>query len=324
MHLGDLGWFIGGLVLLLLGGDSMVKGVSGFAQSLGVVPHRAGLYLLAFATSIPELAVNAYAIGVGQPDLALGNAVGSNIVNIGLTLGVAAVAAPLVVRMRLVATQVVLLLVAGGAVLLFGLDGTLARWEGGVLLAGFAGLLALYAARIGNEEATVTAELAEYADTAPGMARNLVRIVVAGAVLYLGARWIVGAVMPADGHVGLAAALGFGPLLAGLLVVAIGTAVPEAAMAVIAARAGQGNVVAGHVLGASLFNFLLVLGGMAVIRPLALPASFVTVEVPAAMAFALALYPLLAGDLRLSRRDGGVLLGLFVLWVGYELVTVWA
>jgi cation:H+ antiporter len=317
---GELGWFLGGLVLLLLGGDSMIKGVSGLAQHYGASAARTGLYLVAFATAIPELAVNAYAVYAGQTELALGNAVGSNIVNLGLTLGVAALAAPLFVRMRLVAVQLVLLLVAGGAVLFFGLDGNLARWEGAVLLAGFALLLVVFALRAGDEDAAIHAELADYAATASGLVRNLARIAIAAAVLGFGAYAIVRSA-PAIG-----AALGFGPLLTGLLPVAIGTAVPEIALAVFAARAGQGNVVAGTVLGASLFNFLVVLGGMALLSPvpLVVPASFVGIEVPAAMALTLALYPLLGGDLRLSRREGGFLVGLFALWVGYELVTVWS
>jgi cation:H+ antiporter len=314
---GELGWFLGGLVLLLLGGDSMVKGVSGLAQHFGASAARTGLYLLAFATAIPELAVNAYAVYANQPELALGNAVGSNIVNLGLTLGVAALAAPMLVRMRLVAVQLVLLLVAGGAVLFFGLDGTLARWEGVVLLAGFVLVVAVFALRARDEDAPINAELAEFAATAPGLARNIVRVAIAAAVLGFGAYAIVRAA-PAIG-----AALGFGPLLTGLLPVAIGTALPEVALAVFAARAGQGNVVAGTVLGASLFNFLFVLGGMALVSPVAVPASFVGIEVPAAMALTLALYPLLGGDLRLSRREGGFLLLLFASWVGYELVTVW-
>ena len=315
---GELGWFLGGIVALLLGGDSMVKGVSGLAQHFGASAARTGLYLLAFATAVPELAVNAYAVYARQPELALGNAVGSNIVNLGLTLGVAALAAPMLVRMRLVAVQLVLLLVAGGAVLFFGLDGTLARWEGGVLLAGFALVLVLFARRAGDEDAATNAELAEFAATAPGLARNVVRVAIAAAVLGLGAYAIVRAA-PAIG-----ATLGFGPLLTGLLPVAIATALPEIALAVFAARAGQGNVVAGTVLGASLFNFLVILGGMALLSPVAIPASFVGIEVPAAMALTLALYPLLGGDLRLSRREGGFLVLLFGLWVAYELITVWS
>jgi cation:H+ antiporter len=313
----ELGWFLGGLVLLLLGGDSMVKGASGLAQHFGASAARTGLYLLAFATAVPELAVNGYAVYAGQPELALGNAVGSNLVNLGLTLGLAALAAPLLVRMRLVAVQLVLLLVAGGAVLFFGLDGTLARWEGAVLLAGFVLLLVAFAYRARDEDPAIHAELAEFAATAPGLSRNVVRVAIAAAVLGLGAYAVVRSA-PA-----LGAAIGFGPLLTGLLPVAIGTALPEIVLAVFAARAGQGNVVAGSVLGASLCNFLVVLGGMALLSPVAVPASFVGIEVPAAMALTLALYPLLGGDLRLSRREGGVLVFLFALWVGYELVTVW-
>ena len=95
------GFFALGLVLLALGGDSIVKGASGLAQKLGATPFVAGLLLVAFGTSLPELFVNARAYMVGAQDLALGNAVGSNIVNFGLTLGLAAIAAPLLVRMRL-------------------------------------------------------------------------------------------------------------------------------------------------------------------------------------------------------------------------------
>jgi cation:H+ antiporter len=316
--MGELGWFLGGLVALLLGGDSMVKGVCGLAQHFGASAARTGLVMLAFATAMPELAINGYAVYAGQPELALGNAVGSNIVNLGLTLGVAALAAPMLVRMRLVAAQLVLLLVAGGAVLFFGLDGVIARWEGAVLVAGFAGVLVLVARRGGDEDAPVHAELADYAQTAPGLSRNLLRVVIAAAVLGLGGYGVVRAA-PA-----LGTALGFGPLLVGLLPVAIGTALPEIVLAVFAARAGQGNVVAGTVLGASLFNFLVIVGGIALVAPVAVPASFVNIEVPAAMALTIALYPLLGGDLRLSRREGGLLVLLFAAWVAFELVTVWS
>lgn len=316
--MGELGWFLGGLVALLLGGDSMVKGISGLAQHFGASAARTGLWLLAFATAMPELAINGYAVHAGQPELALGNAVGSNLVNLGLTLGVAALAAPMLVRMRLVAMQLVLLLVAGGAVLFFGLDGVIARWEGALLVAGFAGVLVLVARRGGDEAAAVHAELADYAQTAPGLSRNLLRVAIAAAVLVLGGYGVVHAA-PA-----LGTALGFGPLLVGLLPVAIGTALPEIVLAVFAARAGQGNVVAGTVLGASLFNFLVMIGGMALVAPVAVPASFVGIEVPAAMALTIALYPLLGGDLRLSRREGGMLVLLFAAWVAYELFTVWS
>lgn len=308
-----IGMFVLGLFLLLLGGDSVLKGASGLAQRLGLSPFAAGLLLVAFATSVPELAVNVYAFAVGQTDLALGNAVGSNIVNIGLTLGMAAVFAPLLISMRLLAAEIVFILVASGTVLLFGLDGMIARWEGGVLLAGFVAFLAFVFQRGREENAEVQKELAAFAVTSTGLAQNLIRLVFAAALLFFGSRLVV----ESAPVIGLA--LGMGSLLTGLIIVAVGTALPEVVTAAIAARNGQGNVVAGHVLGACLFNLLFIVGGMAVLRPLPLPASFITLELPAAMAFALLLYPVLGGDLNISRREGGWLMFAFALWLGFEL-----
>jgi len=134
-------WFVLGLVLLALGGDAIVRAASGLAQRLGASPFVAGLLLVAFGTSLPELVVNARAFVVGAEELALGNAVGSNIVNVGLTLGLAALAAPLLVRARLLSPLLVCLAGASALLILFGLDGVIARWEGAVLLLAFVGLL---------------------------------------------------------------------------------------------------------------------------------------------------------------------------------------
>jgi len=121
-------WFVLGLVLLALGGDSIVRAASGLAQRFGASPFVAGLLLVAFGTSLPELVVNARAFVVGAEELALGNAVGSNIVNVGLTLGLAALAAPLLVRARLLSPLLVCLAAASALLILFGLDGVIARW----------------------------------------------------------------------------------------------------------------------------------------------------------------------------------------------------
>lgn len=310
-----IGMFVLGLFLLLLGGDSVIKGAAGLAQRLGLSQFTAGLVLVAFATSMPELAVNAYAVATGQGDLALGNAVGSNIVNIGLTLGIAAMFAPLLISMRLLAAEMVFVVVATGAVLMFGVDGVIARWEGAVLLAGFAGFLLFVFKRGRVEAAAVQAELADFALTSTGLTQNLVRIALAAVLLFFGGRLVV----QHAPTIGLA--LGMGTMLTGLVIVAICTALPEIVIAVMAAIKGQGNVVAGHVLGACLFNLLFIVGGMAAIRPLPLPASFVMLELPAAMAFALLLYPVLGGDLRINRREGAMLVFVFALWVAYELFS---
>lgn len=312
-----MGMFLLGVLFLLLGGDSLLKGASGLAQRFGLSAFSAGLLLVAFATSLPELAVNATAVASGVPELALGNAIGSNIVNIGLTLGIAALLAPLVVSMRLLAAEVVFILVASGAVLLFGLDGSIARWEGGVLLAGFVGFLAFVFARGRQEAPEVQEELAEFALTSTGLVQNLLRFAFAAALLYFGSRWVV------QSAPGIGLALGLGPMMTGLTLVAVATALPEIVVVGLAARNGQGNVVAGHVLGACLFNLLFIVGGMALVQPLPLPASFISFELAAAMAFALLLYPILGGDLHVNRREGGVLVLAFGLWLAFELFTSW-
>lgn len=309
-------WFLLGLLLLALGGDAIVKATSGLAQRFGASPFMAGLVLLGFATSVPELAVNARALAVGQPDLALGNAVGSTLANLGLTLALAALALPLMLRARALGRSWWALLIGALLLIGFGRDGQLQRWEGGVLLLAFVlGFVLLL--RKGRDEAPeVQAVIAASAASRTGMALNVLRLIVAAITLYWGARLIV------DAASGVGVALGWTPLLVGLLPVAIGTTLPEVAAAAMAARRGHGDMVVGHVLGSSVVNLLLVIGTMALIQPLALPASFVWLELPAVLAFALVLYPMLRGDLRISRGEGGFLLGAFVAWVGLELALI--
>ena len=307
------GFFALGLVLLALGGDSIVKGASGLAQKLGASPFVAGLLLVAFGTSLPELFVNARAYMVGAQDLALGNAVGSNIVNVGLTLGVAALFAPLLVRLRLLSPLLVLLAVATFALIVFGLDGVVSRGEGIVLLLAFVAVLAFLLARSGREQVEVREGIAAYAATRSVLWMNLLRFLVAVALLYFGAKFVV------QGAPVIGAGWGLSPLLVGLLPVAIGTALPEVAAAISAARRGQGDMVAGHVIGSSLFNLLVVVGGMAALRPLPLPESFVRLELPAAIAFVLVLYPMLRGDLRVSKVEGAILFVAFLGWIALEL-----
>ena len=302
-----------GLLLLALGGDSIVKGASGLAQKFGASPFIAGLLLVAFGTSIPELFVNARAYAVGAQDLALGNAVGSNIVNFGLTLGLAALAAPLLIRMRLLSPMLVALVVATLAVILFGLDGVISQLEGIVLLLAFVAMLVFMLVRSGRESLEVRESVAAYADTRSVLWLNLLRFAIAVALLYFGAKFVVSSAPI------LGASWGLSPLLVGLLPVAIGTALPEVAAAIAAARRGQGDMVAGHVIGSSLFNLLIVVGGMAAFRDLPIPASFVAFELPAALAVALLLYPMLRRDLQISRAEGWVLLVSFIAWVVFEL-----
>ncbi|GAB3348194.1 sodium:calcium antiporter [Lysobacter tyrosinilyticus] len=332
-----IGLFVLGLALLALGGDSIVKGAAGLAQRFGLTPFTTGLVLVAFATSLPELAVNAMAIVHGQGELALGNAVGSNVANIGLTLGAAALAAPIVVRWRALSPMLLVLVIGTVAVLGLGADGTLSRLEGLVLLLAFVAVFAFALARSRAEVVEVREQIAQFAQTSTWLAQNLIRFVLGAVLLWLGSALIVGGAgvhlfgldLTEAGAGAIGKAFGLSPVLTGLLPVAIGTALPEVAAAIAAARRGQGDMVMGHVIGASVFNILVIVGGMAACGTLALPMTLMGpgqfalplgYELIAALAFALMLYPVLRGDLRVSRREGGVLLVAYLAWLIFELL----
>ncbi len=309
----SIGLFVLGLALLALGGDSIVKGASGLAQRMGASPFVAGFVLVAFATSLPELAVNVHAIVRGQQALALGNAIGSNVVNVGLTLGAAAFAAPLLVRWRALSTLLLVLIVATAAVIVMGLDGVLSRPEGVGLLLAFAVTIAYALARSKHEVPELQADIATFARTSSDLRLNLLRFAFAVALLYFGSQLVVVSA-PVIG-----AGLGLSMLLTGLVPVAIGTALPEVAAAIVAARRGQGDMVVGHVIGSSVFNLLVVVGGMAAWNMVPLPGLLLRYALPASLAFALVMYPMLRGDLRVSRREGAVLLAGFAAWLAFEL-----
>ena len=329
-----IGLFVLGLVLLMLGGDSIVKGAAGLAQRLGLTAFTTGLVLVAFATSLPELAVNLVAILHGQDELALGNAVGSNVANIGLTLGAAAVAAPIIVRWRALSPLLLVLVLGTIAVLALGADGTLSRIEGMVLLAAF---VAFAIVRSRSEVPEVRSEIEQFAQTSTVLGLNLVRFAIGIVLVSIGSLLVVGGPgvhlfgmdLSGSGAGVIGEAIGLSPVLTGLLPVAIGTALPEVAAAIAAARRGQGDMVMGHVIGASVFNILVIVGGMATCCDLALPMTLMGpgqfalplgYELLAALAFALMLYPLLRGDTRVSKGEGVFLLAAYAAWVVFELM----
>lgn len=313
----SIGLFLFALLLLMLGGDSVVRAASGLARRFRWSPFAVGLVLVAIATSIPELVVNFTAVARAQPDLALGNAVGSNVVNVGLTLALAAIAAPLVVRWRALAHLLLVLLAATALAWVMALDGRLSVLDGAILALAFVGVVGFKIARSGDESPEVRAQVEAFTRTSDVLGLNLLRLAIAAALLYYGAKLVV------DHAPAIGQALGLSPLLTGLLPVAIGTALPEAAGAVGAARRGQGDLVAGHVIGSSLVNMLLVLGGMALLGGgLAIPASFVHYELPAAFVFAALLLPVLRADMRVSRNEGIVLGVALLAWIAFEVAML--
>lgn len=301
-----------GLALLLWGADVLVRGASGLALRLGVTPFVVGVTLVGFGTSAPELTVNLTAVSGGHYDLAVGNVVGSNIANIGMVLGAAALITPLAVKMRLLRLETPMLLAVSAAFWLMCLDGRIGRVDGGLLLAGFVGMLAVVARDARQEPDEVLKELEEVATAKTRHGLNLLRVGLGLVLMVVASRLMVGSAVT------MAEMLGVSQLVIGLTVVAIGTSLPELATSMVAAWRGEIDIAVGNIVGSCLFNILLIIGVTASLHPLAVNPSLLRVELPAMMAFAVVLYPMMRSKLSISRREGGLLLSAFFAFLAFE------
>jgi cation:H+ antiporter len=308
------GWFVLGAVLLVLGSDSLVKGAAGLALGLRWKPFLVGFFVLGFGTALPELAVNLEAMRSGHPGLALGNVVGSNIANLGLVLGCAALFAPFATGLRASGVLLPLIVIAAIALGVLGFDGALSRLDGALLLLLFVVGLVLVWRRAGSEPAPVQATFSAAVATRQGAGLGVMRIVMGAAIMGGGVYLAVGAAAA------LAQSWGWSDLLVGLTLVAIGTLLPELFTAVLAARRGHGDLAIGNALGGSFANLGLVLGTSALWSPIPVPRQLLQVELPALALFALALYPMIRGDAHLSRREGGILLGAYIAFLAWQAV----
>jgi cation:H+ antiporter len=305
--------FLLGFLLVLLGADSLMRGAAGLAQGLGMKPASAGLLLVGFVVAIPPLAISGYALARGANELALGNAAGGALANLGLVLGGAALCAPLASSMRLLTPLAIVAVAAAALLFFFAYDGTLARWEGGVLLVAY--VLALgFVLRHGREEAApVQAELAELAETSTNVSQNLVRLLMAAAFLFFGSRWVV------QGAPAVATLLGIDALATGLSIVAAGAALPALARAIVSALGSHANVVLALVLGGCLCNLLLLAGLVAIAQPLSFDPAPMRVVLPAVGVMAALLHLLLRKGARIWRREGVLLAVAFLAFAAVEI-----
>lgn len=248
-----------GAVIVLVGAELLVRGASSLALGLRVPSVVVGLTIVAYGTSAPEAVVSVFASMRGASDLAVGNVLGSNVANLGLILGVAALVRPLAVDRAVLRADLPLLLVVTVVMGGLALDGVIARWEGALLLAGslaYSAARALHARHLSRQ-----AEASEPL-SAKAVAIDLALVLAGLAGLAFGANSLVG------GAVALARGLGVSELLIGATIVAIGTSLPELAASVAAARRGHDDLAVGNAVGSNLFNLLMVVGLAACIAPL--------------------------------------------------------
>jgi len=324
-----------GLVLLIAGGEAIVRGASSLAARVGISPLVIGLVVVSAATSAPELAVSIDAVARGEDGLAIGNVVGSNIANILLILGLSAMIKPLFIKRQVVRFDIPVMVGMSLLLLGFSLDGELILIEGIILLAALT-FHAVMSIVIGRRE---TSSLDDQPETLPLNSKPVklwlaVLLLVAGiGLLALGARALV------SGAVDIATALGVSGLVIGLTVVAIGTSLPELATSIVAIRRGEQDMAVGNIVGSNIFNIGFVLGLPAVFMgsELSVPAAAISVDIPLMLAGALALLPIAFTGFKIARWEGTLfflLYGAYILYVvldstghdsarGFSLAMLW-
>jgi len=317
----------GGFVLLVWGADRFVTGAAATARNLGVSPLIIGLTIVGFGTSAPEMLVSAMAAWAGNPGIAIGNALGSNIANIGLVLGLTALITPLAVRSETLRREFPILFAVMMLTLILLGDGNLSRMDGLILLAGF-GLMMYWLVSLGlRERACDPAQQAcdpmqqEFADEIPtdmATGRALFWVGLGLAILLLSSRLLVW------GAVNIAQYYGVSDLIIGLTIVAIGTSLPELAASITGALKGEHDIAIGNVLGSNMFNLLAVLGLPGLIHPLATPADVMSRDFPVMFGFTVMLFGFaygFRGQGRLNRLEGGILLAGFTAYMGLLFVA---
>jgi cation:H+ antiporter len=313
---------LAGFALLVWSADRFVEGAAATARYAGMPSLVIGMVIVGFGTSAPEMVVSAMAALDGNPDLAIGNAIGSNIVNIGLILGITALIAPIAVHSDIVRRELpILIAISLFAGFLF-LGGSLTRTEALLLLAGFFGVIGwtVFAALRGRGdalEADTEQELAAHAMTI----KTAVFWLVAGLVLL-----IVSSRVLVWGAVSIAAALGVSDLIIGLTIVALGTSLPELAASVMAARKGEHDIAIGNIVGSNMFNLLAVIGIAGVIAPMpALAPEVLTRDWPVMMAMTALLFVTaygFRGPGRINRLEGALLLSAYVAYNTWLVLSV--
>ncbi|PKN44992.1 MAG: sodium:calcium antiporter [Deltaproteobacteria bacterium HGW-Deltaproteobacteria-17] len=307
---------IGGFVLLAVAANWLIAGASSMALQLGISASVVGLTVIAYGTSLPEMTVSALSAVSGNPQIALGNVIGSNIANIGLIIGLTALFRPMPVDRSFLRRDFPVLALVTGGFIIFLADGTISRFEGMVLfLAGLAYTVFLILSTRGKKDEGVTEAVA---DTAPGMSRSRqVVLIILGLAGLLG-----GGRLGVMGAVGIAEVFGLSERVIGLTIVAIGTSLPELAASLAASFKGQSGMALGNILGSNIFNVIFVLGVSAMIHAVTVPGGLpLQVDLGVMVSFTMAFGLFMLTRRRVSRIEGLLLVAAYAGYTAYLVAT---
>lgn len=305
-----------GLILLVYGADRFVYGAAGTADAMGVSPLIIGLTVVGFGTSAPEMLVSGTAAYQGNPGLGFGNAIGSNITNIALVLGVTALIMPLSVASQTLKREFPVLIIVSLATFWLVFDGHISRIDSSILLLGMLGILLLlgYLATHNSTADPLVEEFNEEIPHGVSIKKGLSWLFVGLVLLIVSSKILVW------GAVNIAQAFGVSDLIIGLTIIAIGTSLPELAASIMSAIKKEHDLIIGNIIGSNMFNLLAVIGIAGMITPGEFPQEALDRDMPIMLGLTLVLFAMAFSwrkAAHINRYEGGILLAAFV---GYEYI----
>ncbi|MDR4504959.1 MAG: calcium/sodium antiporter [Candidatus Scalindua sp.] len=301
--------FFLGVFGVYVGAEWFVKGSSNLSRDLGIRPIIIGLTVVAFGTSSPELAVSLTAAFKGSDNISIGNIIGSNIANIGLVLGITAIVFPLRVERIIMKKELPLMIGISFLFCVMAMDKVIGVIDGSIL---FMGIFLYVGYQIYNTvnskvngESSGSIKKNDSAINRKTVLRNILYITLGLPFLLAGAQLLV------KSAIGIAGGFGVSEMVIGLTVVALGTSIPEMATSVVSAFRRETDICVGNIIGSNIFNILMVIGSVALVRPLAVNQDTLFFELPVMLLFSIALIPMIRGNLTVNRIEG------FLLTFGY-------
>ena len=297
-----------GLAVLIFGGDLLVKGASGIALKLNMDPMVVGLTVVSLGTSAPELIVSIKSALNGNPDIAMGNVVGSNIANLGLVLAITAIMFPIAVNRKVLRIDWPVMVFFAALAFIFGLDNLITRFEGGVLLVTL--VVYIYKLLQRGKSHLDNGDIEIDTDTEKESMMKLILLLFGGMVaLYLGSEWFLG------GAIDIGRSFNLSESVIGVTIVAFGTSTPELAASAIAAYRKETDIALGNLLGSNIFNIGAVLGTTSIISPLVIDAKIMNIDILWMLGIAGILFPLMVFKKKLSLLSGIILFSLYCIFI---------
>lgn len=308
-------YIIGGVGGLFIGAEGLVRGSSSIAIRLGISPLAVGLTIVAFATSSPELVVSINAAIEGNSGIVVGNVVGSNICNIALILGVAALISPIQVKTQVVRREIPLMIIISFFLLFVLMDGSISRWEGGMFLIGifaYVGLSYRYVKK-DKDDAEIVKEFEDGIVTNPYKTWQSVLLIIGGLGLL-----VIGSNLFVDGAVETAIKFGVSQAVIGLTIVALGTSLPELFTSIVASFKNENDIAIGNAVGSNVFNILSILGISSLINPIS-NSGVTGIDLIIMMFFTVLILPLSKSGFIIRRWEGAILFIGYVAYIIYLL-----